>query len=166
MFSSFLSQQVGLAHEGPAWHGPGLAENLEGIGAERAASKPLASAHSIWELVLHMTAWTREVARRLEGAEPGPPIDGDWPAVGPVSEQAWARARASLAEAHAALAAAVKRFPEERWRDRVGGKRDAPLGTGVSYGAMVAGLLQHDAYHSGQVGLLRKALTELNGGRP
>ena len=158
MFSPFLSEQVCLAHDGPAWHGASLAQNLDGINADQAASRPLPDAHSVWEIVLHMTGWTREVARRLEGGEPGPPAEGDWPAIGRVSEQAWASARAALGEAHAALAVAVDRFPEARWRDRVGGERDAPLGTGVSYAAMVTGLLQHDAYHGGQVGLLRKAL--------
>ena len=158
MFSPFLSEQVRLAHDGPAWHGAALAENLDGINAEQAASRPLPDAHSVWEIVLHVTGWTREVARRLEGGDPGPPAEGDWPAVGRLSEEAWARDRAALGEAHAALAAAVEHFPEARWRDRVGGERDAPLGTGVSYAAMVAGLLQHDAYHGGQVGLLRKAL--------
>jgi hypothetical protein len=158
MFSPFLSEQVRVAHDGPTWHGAALAENLDGINAEQAASRPLPDAHSVWEIVLHLTGWTREVARRLGGGEPGPPAEGDWPAVGRVSEQAWARAREALGEAHAALAVSVERFPEARWRDRVGGERDAPLGTGVSYAAMVAGLLQHDAYHGGQVGLLRKAL--------
>jgi hypothetical protein len=52
----------------------------------------------------------------------------------------------------------VARVPEARWRDQVGGERNAALGTGVSYAAMLAGLVQHDAYHGGQVGLLRKAL--------
>ena len=158
MFSPFLSEQVRLAHDGPSWHGAALAENLDGINAEQAASRPLPEAHSVWEVVLHMTGWTKEVARRLEGETPGLPAEGDWPAVVRVSEQAWAQAREALGEAHTTLAAAVARFPEARWRDKVGGERDAPIGTGVSYAAMLAGLLQHDAYHGGQVGLLRKAL--------
>jgi hypothetical protein len=158
MFSPFLSEQVRLAHDGPAWHGAALAENLEGINAEQAASRPLPDAHSIWEIVLHLTGWTNEVVRRLHGEAPALPAEGDWPPVGRVSEQAWTRAREALGEAHTALAAAVESVPEARWRDRVGGERDAPLGTGVSYAAMVNGLLQHDGYHGGQVGLLRKAL--------
>lgn len=158
MHSSFLSEQVRLAHDGPAWHGAALAENLEGINAEQAASRPIPDAHSVWEIVLHMTGWTNEVARRLEGGEPSEPAEGDWPAVGRVSEEAWSHARSALAEAHARLAASVARFPEARWNERVGAERNAPLGTGTSYAAMVAGLLQHDGYHSGQVGLLRRAL--------
>ena len=128
MFSPFLSEQVRAAHDGPTWHGNALAESLVGIDAERAAARVIPEAHSVWEIVLHLTAWTREVTRRLEG------------------------------DAHAALATAVARLPAERWSEPVGGERDAPLGTGVSHAAMVAGLLQHDAYHGGQIGLLRKAL--------
>jgi uncharacterized Fe-S cluster protein YjdI/uncharacterized damage-inducible protein DinB len=158
MFSSFFSEQVRLAQVGPTWHGAALGENLEGIDAAQAASRPVPEAHSIWEIVLHMTGWTREVARRLQGGHPAPPAEGDWPAVGRVSEEAWSRARAALSEAHSTLADAVERFPEARWSERVGGERDPPLGTGVSYAAMLAGLVQHDAYHGGQIGLLRKAL--------
>jgi len=158
MFSSFLSEQIRLAHAGSAWHGNALAENVAGIDAERAASRPLPEAHSVWEIVLHVTAWTREVVRRLDGGAPALPPEGDWPAVGAVSEEAWTRARQELRDVHAALAAAVERFPDARWPEQVGRERDAPLGTGVSYAAMIAGLLQHDAYHGGQIGLLRKAL--------
>ena len=158
MFSPFLSEQVRAAHDGPTWHGNALAESLVGIDAERAAARVIPEAHSVWEIVLHLTAWTREVTRRLEGAAPAYPAEGDWPPVGPVSEEAWATARGGLGDAHAALATAVARLPAERWSEPVGGERDAPLGTGVSHAAMVAGLLQHDAYHGGQIGLLRKAL--------
>jgi hypothetical protein len=59
---------------------------------------------------------------------------------------------------HQSLAEAIRQFPQSRWGDRVGSARDAPLGTGVTYADMIAGLLQHDAYHGGQIGLLRRAL--------
>ena len=153
-----LAEQVDAALSGPAWHGASLEENLKGLTAEQAAARPVAEAHSIWELVLHLTAWTAEVTRRLGGAAPAPPAEGDWPAVGAVSPGAWAETIARLGSAHGKLAEAVRRYPPERWTDRVGGARDAPLGTGVSYAEMVQGLLQHDAYHGGQIGLLRKAL--------
>jgi len=158
MFSAFLSEQVRLAHAGTPWHGAPVADNLEGITAELAASRPVPEAHSVWEIVLHMTAWTREVSRRLDGAAPRAPAEGDWPAVGRVSEAAWLRVRDALRGAHAELAAAAARFPESRWSERIGGELDLPLGTGVTFAAMLVGLVQHDAYHSGQVGLLRKAL--------
>ncbi len=158
MLSPFLSSQVELAHDGPTWHGASLAENLRGVTAEQAASRPIPEAHSIWEIVLHLTAWTGEVARRLRTGDPRLPESGDWPEVGLVSDAGWTRAVEALQAEHRELAKSAARFGEDRWSHQVGAALDAPLGTGVSYAAMVAGLVQHDAYHGGQIGLLRKAL--------
>jgi uncharacterized damage-inducible protein DinB len=164
MLGTFLAEQVRLAHDGPAWHGPALSDNLEGLTAVQAASRPIPGAHSIWEIVLHMTAWGAEVRRRLGGADPREPEEGDWPEVGPVSEKAWSDARDALRAAHETLVRAVLDFPTNRWQDRVGSEPSAPLGTGVTFAAMMSGLLQHDGYHGGQIGLLRRALNP--GGAP
>jgi len=40
----------------------------------------------------------------------------------------------------------------------VRGEREAPLGTGTTFLVMLHGVAQHDAYHAGQMKLLRKAL--------
>jgi hypothetical protein len=93
---------------------------------------------------------------RLEGKEPRPPALGDWPETGPVDDARWDAARADLFSAHQELVAALGRFPASRLSERIGGERDAPLGTGVSYREMTLGVLQHDAYHSGQISLLKK----------
>src|SRR5437899_6585540 len=59
--------QLHRAFDGEAWHGPALMEVLEGIDAETAADRPIPGAHSIWELVLHITAWEGVVASRIQG---------------------------------------------------------------------------------------------------
>ena len=158
MTGDLLAEQILLAYRGPAWHGASLAENLAGLTARDAAAHPVSGAHSIWEIVLHLTAWTSEVRRRLEGGTPDLPQEGDWPEVGDTAERSWARALEQLAAAHEALAETVRRFPPARWTETVGTGHDAPLGTGVSFVAMTDGLLQHDGYHGGQIGLLRRAL--------
>ncbi len=155
---AFLADQVLLAHDGPAWHGAALAENLHGLSAQEAAARPVAGGHSIWEIVLHAAAWAGEVRRRLGGGRPTLPAEGDWPAVTDTSARAWSAAREHLRASHESLALAVRAFPAKRWTERVGEERDAPLGTGVTYAAMVSGLLQHSGYHGGQIGLLRRAL--------
>ena len=49
-----LEEQLRRALEGEAWHGPSVLESLAGLSAAQAASHPIAGAHSIWELVLHL----------------------------------------------------------------------------------------------------------------
>jgi uncharacterized damage-inducible protein DinB len=151
MLGKLLARQVRMAAEGSPWHGASLLDNLSSVTAAQAAARPVSSAHSIWELVLHLTGWTREVTRRLDGAPKGAPTEGDWPAVGEVSEPAWDKARDALRRAHQELAEKAERFPEARWASAVSQSED-------SFADTIAGLLQHDAYHGGQIGLLRRAL--------
>ena len=121
------------------WHGSSLGSLLREVDPQTAAAHPIVGGHSIWEVVLHLTAWTDEVARRLAGHEPAMPLAGDWPAPPEASAARWQETLDGLAE-------------------RVGSERDAPLGTGVSHEGLVQGALQHNAYHGGQIALLRKAL--------
>ncbi|HYG63909.1 MAG TPA: DinB family protein [Thermoanaerobaculia bacterium] len=155
-----LIEEFGRIYSGDPWYGPSMREVLTGISAAEAAVHPLPAAHSVWDLVLHMTGWTEEVARRVEGGEPSLPQAGDWPALPVVSAATWDAALAGLESAHERLLRALEGFPEERLSEMVGDARDLPLGTGVSFEGMLRGLVQHHAYHTGQIALLKKALKE------
>ena len=136
-----IADDIRRAYDGNPWHGLSVTAILEGVTAAEAAARPIPDAHTIWELVLHMAAWAGEVTRRLGGAAPSEPAEGDWPAMpAEPSDGAWAEAKARLGEAHADLTAAVVAI------EQISGA-DAHAANG---------LLQHDAYHSGQVSLLRK----------
>jgi uncharacterized damage-inducible protein DinB len=157
----FLHEQLRKGYSDDPWHGPSTVDALQGITAEEAAAHPIPEAHSIWDLVLHMTAWQNEVRRRLAGKEPTLPEEGDWPAA-PVeaSEAAWQRDRERLGSSLETLLELLGGLSEKDL-ERTGGAisdRDPALGTGVTHRAMVSGLLQHHAYHTGQISLLRKAL--------
>ena len=144
--------------DGDPWHGSPLIQILDGISAEQAAAHPVAGAHSIWELVLHITAWKGEVQRRLSGAPASDPQEGDWPAVGDPAPERWGRAREALRAAHDGLLAAIRELPEEKLFEPTNDPRNRPLGTGVSYYVLLHGSVQHDVYHSGQIAILKKAL--------
>jgi uncharacterized damage-inducible protein DinB len=152
-----IVDELRRAWDGDPWHGDPVARILDGITADEAAARPLPGAHGAWEIVLHMTAWTREVARRLRDGVAREPEDGDWPAPVGGGEGEWRSATDALARAHAELVAAVADFPPARLRQVVGDARDRPLGAGVSYAVMLHGLAQHHAYHAGQIALLRRA---------
>jgi uncharacterized damage-inducible protein DinB len=153
-----LLDQIRHTHAGDPWYGSPRTRFLDGLTAERAAHRPLGSPHSIWELVLHMISWTNEVRRRLGGAAPAMPLEGDWPAVPEPSEEAWSRAKDALAAAHAALVSDAERLGPQDLARQVGHQRDAPLGAGVNQARMLVGLAQHDEYHTGQLALVRRLL--------
>lgn len=146
--------------DGDAWHGAPLARLLDGVTAATAAARPIPGGHTIWEIVVHVTAWVREVARRLDGGVPWIPPEADWPEVKETDEAAWTAVVADVRTAHDELLAALARFPEERLDEIVGGERDAPLGVGVSWHVVLHGVSQHNAAHGGQVALLKKEIAK------
>jgi len=154
----FYAAQIENTQSGDPWYGPPITKVVEGLTSQQAAARPIANAHSIWEIILHMTSWVREVRRRLEQGNPHEPDDGDWPEVPEPTEGNWWQALDELETAHGDLREQLLRTPETKMETMVGPVRDPAAGTGVSYAAMMQGLLQHDAYHLGQVALLKKAV--------
>jgi len=136
-------------HDGEAWHGPSLKEILSGVTARQAAARPLAKAHSIWELALHIAAWEGVFIRRLAGLSLEEPEEGDFPVVTEVSEEAWRRTLTRFDERHRNLVEAIAGLADERLRETVAGKDYT-----VEY--MLRGLVRHHVYHAGQIALLKK----------
>jgi uncharacterized damage-inducible protein DinB len=145
-----IADQARKMFDGGAWHGPSVVEVLADVDADVAASHPIAGARSIWELVLHLVATQDVLLRRIGGEAAGQKTEEFWPAVPPVSESAWAETVERLRRQEAALRQAIGAFPEDRL--------DAPLTAGGSSAYNnFQGHVQHNAYHAGQIALLKKA---------
>ena len=155
-----IVDQLHREHEGDPWHGSPLRAILHGITHAHAAARPIPAGHSIWELVLHITAWKGEVRRRLSGAPAGEPQEGDWPAVGDPTLERWRAALERLETVHRELLNGIRALPEQQLFEPSNDSRDRETGAGVSYYVLLHGIVQHDVYHSGQIALLKKALAQ------
>lgn len=151
-----IVRELEHAHAGSPWHGPSRADVLADVTVEEAARRPSPQAHGIWALVLHMHAWTREVARRVREGDKRLPVEGDWPAVPTPSAQGWREAVAALDAAHREVIAAVRERGAARLDERAGPAEELSAGAGPTYRVMLHGLAQHDAYHTGQIALLKR----------
>src|SRR2546421_341916 len=94
-------------------------ELLADVDAKTAAARPLASVHSIWEIVNHLSAWEDALKERLGGRVVELEGEDDWPPVRDSSSSAWKQTLATLAERHAALLQAVAHAPSDRLLDTV-----------------------------------------------
>jgi hypothetical protein len=147
-----IADQLRRAFAGKAWHGDALRELLSGITAEQASSRPVASAHTVWELVLHVEIWTRAALESTQGV-PVPRLYGtekDWPAVADASAAAWAGATDRFFKTSEQLALAIEGFGDERLPEHVPGRK-------YDYYYLFHGIVQHSLYHGGQIALLKKA---------
>jgi len=146
-----LEAQLKRSFEGEAWHGPSVLEALAGITPETAHAHPVAGAHSIWELVLHLAATYRLVLRRLQGENAQLTPAEDWPPVPSPTAVSWSDSIRSLRELNEQLRDAVRRFQPDQL--------DQPLPAGSAYTAYTQfiGITQHDLYHAGQIAILNRA---------
>ncbi|MEO7272088.1 MAG: DinB family protein [Vicinamibacterales bacterium] len=148
-------------HTGDPWHGSSVTTLLRGVTAPQAASRSVPHVHTVWQLVLHMTAWKNEARRRLAGGPAGDPEEGDWPDVGATTAERWKEALERLDAAHAALIEAVRALPESALFEPTNDPRNPATGAGVSTYVLLHGVVQHDAYHAGQIALLVKVVRTL-----
>jgi uncharacterized damage-inducible protein DinB len=148
-----ITNQLERAISGDAWHGPAVMELLNGTNAEQAAARPVAGAHSIWELSLHIGAWLRACRRRLAGDRAQLTDAEDWPQISDAGEEAWKKAVESIKDTHGELASAILALDDSRL--------DEPILTGLSsVYVTLHGVIQHCLYHAGQIAVLKKALSE------
>ncbi|MEZ5066245.1 MAG: DinB family protein [bacterium] len=145
-----LADQLRRSLEGGAWHGPSVLELLADVSAPRAALRPIAGVHTIWEIVLHLTSDYDLVLRRLAGDGRSTSPEEDWPPCPEPTEENWRQAVRRLESRGGELRRAVQSFPPERLGD--------PLVPEIAYPAYTQfiGVTQHHSYHAGQIALLKR----------
>lgn len=149
-----IADQLRRAFQGQAWHGPALRESLTNVNAEQANARPVKSAHSIWELVLHIDVWANAALESFAGV-PLPKLYGtekDWPAAAADSSAgAWQAATDRMFRTATELAQAIEGFADERLKHIVPGRQ-------YDFYYLFHGIVQHSLYHAGQIAMLKKAL--------
>ena len=142
---------------GPMWHGPSLSDVLKDVTPEQAVAHAVPDAHSIWEIVLHVTVWADVARARIQGERLGElSPQEDWPPVSASSDSAWRAALEQLHESYRALSETVAALDEEALRTK-------PKGLGYTLSTLINGAIEHGTYHGGQIALLKRASPQTAG---
>jgi uncharacterized damage-inducible protein DinB len=151
-----LNLLAALAHanfQGTAWQGAALAGAVRGLSAAEALRRPAKGRRNIHEIVLHAAYWKYAVRRRLNPADdaPFPGSPANWP-VAPASpdDAEWRRAATLLKREHKKLIHAIGSL-DVASLDQV-----PPGGRTWTRAQLIMGIASHDAYHTGQVQLIKK----------
>lgn len=144
-----IEQHRRMVH-GDAWHGPSLLQSLAGVDAAGATKRTDVCVHSIWQIALHTLHWQRVACRKV-GGDLAPPADHqNWRTVEDASDEAW---RAALRD--------VEKCSDE-FRESIASLDDAALerpidGEPNSPYVLLHGVIEHTAYHIGQICLIKQA---------
>ena len=145
------------AYNTPSWHGTNLRGSLRRVTPGQAAWRPVTGRHNVWEIAIHAAYWKYAATRRLTDGDRGSfPLKGsNWfrrpEDPGPPHQKAWKADLALLDASHDALRGAVMGLSAEDL-PRI------PPGRKVSNFALLSGVAAHDAYHAGQIQLLKRLM--------
>jgi len=138
--------ELNASFNGSPWHGDSLIQVLDGLGEDQALARPLPDRRSIAEIVSHIGATMDIVRRRLAGEtfEVTPELDSP-----PVTRVSWTDLLDRLQRTQTLLVDSVARMKDSDFDLK-------PQDKNYTVDFMLYGLLQHTAYHAGQIAMLRK----------
>lgn len=142
------------AYNGDAWHGNNISKVISSVKATQAFQHPIPNAHSIAELVIHLTGWTEEVVSRFKGKLPSDPVRGDWPLPSGFSTENWDTIVNEFNLANEAVLEVTGAIDTANWDVLLPGKESSLKQS--NHFELLNGLIQHHAYHAGQIALLTK----------
>lgn len=146
-----LVQSWTKAYDEEGWYPP-LKDALEGLSADEADHKPSPGLHSIRELVNHILYYKERFLHRLKGEEYSPAYetnDETFTEMPPdYVNESWDDQVARMGNVHREIGKIIAELEESDL------DRSAP----DPIGAQILDLAFHDAYHTGQIILLRKML--------
>ncbi len=100
----------------------------------------------------HITSWSNIALRRINGGQVAPFEGEDWPEVHGFTSDNWNSAREALNESYERLSEVVLGMTDDELNAL------APKSERTIAG-MINGVVQHAAYHGGQIALLKKSVS-------
>lgn len=141
-------------YSGEPWYGEGFLEKLDSINWKLVSISPVENSTTIARLVKHIINWRIFLIEKLQGnAGFDIKIDApnDWTDIVVESESDWEQLLVEMVESQNAIIRLLKEKTDEILDTQVEGRT-------YSYRFLIEGIIQHDVYHLGQIGLIASQL--------
>ncbi|HTF28632.1 MAG TPA: DinB family protein [Flavitalea sp.] len=146
--------QLQQIYYGDSWIDEDIEKKLRNINEENAFIKPDGYIHSVAEVVSHLVEWRKELTERLQfGRHAKLTMDSknNWRSNEILKKSGWAYLKEQLDNTQKDLIALIETKDDSFLDSKWSGEYD--------YDYLLVGLIQHDIYHLGQIGLIYKMIT-------
>ena len=135
--------------EGSPWIDVTIMGTLKGINSKNAFKKLSANQNSIWEIVNHLINWRLNVLQRVQGKVIITPGNNYFEPITDSSPSAWERTLKELQDSQTQWLEFLKQLRPNTFSKVYPNNK-------MTYYEHIHGIIQHDAYHMGQITLLAK----------
>lgn len=141
---------LNAAFHGGSWHGPSVLENVKDIKPKTAGNRQK-GIHTIAELVYHMTTWRIFALKKIQGeAEFDIKTEKqNWGNLKEIDEFEWETLQMELTLSHDELMSSLEDKTDNFLIEIVPGSE-------YDFYTLLHGIINHDLYHNGQIGILKK----------
>lgn len=136
-------------YHGSPWIDVNLTDTLSKVTPAQAANRTIPQCNTIWEIVNHLIQWRQNVLQRVQGKVITTPSHNYFQKVNDTSAKAWKTTLKDLAESQKQWLGFLKKFDENDF------EKVYP-NNNMTYYEHIQGIIQHDAYHLGQIVMLSK----------
>jgi uncharacterized damage-inducible protein DinB len=147
-----ILRQLQELQEGSRWFDQSLKDKISGLSDEEAFTRPIPELHSVAEHISHIIAWRKECLLRFNGQRTElMNAPEDWQDNTSLKKTGWPKLKALLYESTDQLIKALQ--------DKDDAYLEIPFqDTDYNNHYLIEGILQHDLYHLGQMGITVKML--------
>ena len=151
LINNFIRQLHELEN-GALWFDQSFRDKLDALPEATAFAVPLPGVHSVAEHVSHMLEWRYECIRRFEGKKYDlMHAPEDWKDNAELGKMGWDALKDALYRSTALMIALIEGKDDSYLDTRF-------LDTDYNYKYLVEGIIHHDIYHLGQIGVTLKLL--------
>ncbi len=136
-------------YSGSPWIDVNILDALRNLSASDASTKMSPGINTIWQIVNHIIDWRFTVLKRVQGEIVETPANNYFEEPGDVSQTAWDTSLLQLEKSQQMWVTFLGSFNEKMFEEIY-------KGGGMTYYEHIHGIIQHDAYHLGQIVLLSK----------
>ena len=153
----YIIKQLKDNQKGKVWVGANYHSRLDKINEDNAFIRPNPDLHSVAEIISHLTTWQKETILKIKTGEGRLTDDSEenWYSNEKLKEKKWASIRkdykTSLEEIIDLLRTKEDSFLEEEYFD-------ADFNGNYPFSFVIDGMLHHNIYHLGQLGIIIKFL--------
>jgi len=150
-----IIRQLLEVQSGKLWMGDNFEKKINAITDEEAFLRPLPQLHSAAELIAHLTAWRNDTILKIKNARGELTDNGEnnWPDNDILKKIGWAVLIQSYRDSTFQIIELLKEKDDSFLNERY---YDQDYGDHFEYSFAINGMLHHDLYHLGQLGIVLK----------
>ena len=152
-------EQLLEVQNGKLWMGDTFRKKIDSITKEEAFMRPLPTLHSVAELIAHLTAWKKDALLKIMNGK-GQLTDDDennWPSNEVLKKIGWNKLIKDYENSHSDIISLLQGKDDSFLRDQY---EDQDFKGKFNYLFVINGILHHDLYHLGQIGIVIKLIKE------